>query len=101
MVGFHCGAWGAGIYGFADRFARGVFSPETIKILTGAFDDAWASVLSSDAPWAHPEYTEAGRTIIAKHIIAAANAGQTNRKALADGALLHLSRKPMSRVPAD
>ena len=84
--------------GFIDRLARGVFSPEAISVLTGAFDDAWANVAASDAPWAQPEYAEAGRTIIAKHIIADAKAGQTDRRALADGALLHLSRQKLSRT---
>jgi hypothetical protein len=50
--------------------------------------------VSSNAPWAQPDYTEAGRTIIAKYIIAAAK----DDRVLTDGALLHLSRQKLSRT---
>jgi hypothetical protein len=39
----------------------------------------------------------AGRTIIAKHIIATAKAGNLNRQSLADGALLYLAKQKLHR----
>ena len=41
----------------------------------------------------------AGRTIIAKHIIATAKAGNLNRQSLADGALLYLAKQKLQRNP--
>jgi hypothetical protein len=89
------------MHGFVDRFAQGAFTLETTNVLTGAFDKAWAEVVSSQAPWAQPDYTEAGRTILAKHIIAAAKAGETDGGALMEGALLHLSRQKLTRTPPE
>jgi hypothetical protein len=40
----------------------------------------------------------AGRTIIAKHIIATAKAGNLNRQSLADGALLYLAKQKLHRI---
>ena len=95
---FVCRGWGEIMHGFVNEFAEGVFTPETIEVLTAAFDEAWRKVTSSNAPWAQPDYTKAARTIIARHIIAAAKFGETDRQALADGALLHLSRQKLSRA---
>jgi hypothetical protein len=89
------------MHGFVDSFAPSVLRPETIKILTSAFDEAWAEITSSNAPWAQPDYAQAGRTILARHIIAAAKAGETDRRALMDGALLHLSRQKLTRTPPE
>jgi hypothetical protein len=41
----------------------------------------------------------AGRTIIAKHIIATAKAGNLNRQSLADGALLYLAKQKLHGKP--
>ena len=89
------------MHGFLDRFARDVFTPATVQILTAAFDDAWNEVTSSNAPWARPEYAETARTILAKYIIAAARDGIDDRRALMDGALMYLSRQKLSRMPPD
>jgi hypothetical protein len=85
--------------GFIRQYANGVFEPEAVRILTDAFDDAWAKVQASNAPFADDDYALAGRTIIAKHIISAARAGQLDRRRLAEGALLYLSRQKLSRTP--
>jgi hypothetical protein len=85
--------------GFIKRFAEGTFHPEEVKILTDAFDDAWARLHASRAPFAEADYVPAAREILAKHIIGAAKAGQLDRRHLSDGALLHLSRQKLSRKP--
>ena len=87
--------------GLDQRFAGGAFTPEEVKVLIAAFDAAWTKIMASNAPWAEPDYWEAGRTILAKQIIAAAKAGETNPQALTGDALLHLSRQKLSRAPPD
>jgi hypothetical protein len=89
------------VHGFLRQFADGVFEPEAVKILTDAFDDAWADVQASKAPWATEEYALAARTIIANHIVAAAKAGNLNRASLVDSALIHLTRQKLHRKPPD
>jgi hypothetical protein len=53
------------MHGFLKQLADGIFDPDAVKVLTGAFDDAWASVQASKAPWATDDYALAARTIIA------------------------------------
>jgi len=81
------------------QYADGEFDPETIRILTQAFDDAWQSVQLSNTPYVAEEYTEAGRIILAKHIITAVKAGERNHRRLADSALLYLSQQKLRRGP--
>jgi hypothetical protein len=87
------------MHGFVNKFAEGVFDPETVQILTGAFDEAWARVQTSNAPYAAGDYVLAGRTIVAKYIIDAATQGELDRRRLADGATLHLARQRLSKTP--
>jgi hypothetical protein len=84
------------MHGFIKRFANGVFYPEEIEILTAAFDDAWASLQASGAPFAEKDYAPLAREILAKHIIMAAQRGERNCRKLTDDALLHLSRQTLS-----
>jgi hypothetical protein len=55
------------MHGFIARHAPGVFDPETVKILTAAFDKACEQLRSSNAPFAADDYAEAARTILARH----------------------------------
>ena len=77
------------------RFADGVFFPEEVQILVAAFDDAWAKLQSSHAPFAE---APAAQEILAKHIIMAAQRGERNPRQLTDDALLHLSRQRLSEA---
>ena len=43
----------------------------------------------------------AGRTILARHIIAAAKAGDRDPRLLADSALLYLAQQKVSRTPPE
>src|SRR5262249_26434833 len=81
------------MYSFIKRFANGVFFPEEVQILIAAFDDAWAKLQSSRAPFAEEAYAPAAREILAKHIIMAAQRGERNPRRLTDDALLYLSRQ--------
>ena len=45
------------------------FDPETVSILSNAFDDAWERIKLSGSHFAKPAYANAMREVIAKHII--------------------------------
>jgi hypothetical protein len=49
------------MHGFIKRFANGVFYPEEVDILTAAFDDAWAKLQASRAPFAEEAYASAAQ----------------------------------------
>lgn len=92
---------GMAVRGFIEQYASGVFDPVTLSILQGAFEDAWRRVQTSNAPYGTEEYALAGRTILARHIIANAKAGERDPRYLADSALLYLSQQKVSRTPPD
>jgi hypothetical protein len=75
-----------------------VFDPETLRILTAAFDAAWASIEASGTPFSTANYGEAAREIIGKHIIKAAKSGQRDQQQLRDGALLQLARSDLHKA---
>jgi hypothetical protein len=77
--------------------AEAVFDPETLRILTAAFDTAWASVEASGAPFSEAKYAERAREIIGKHIVQAAKNGERDQQQLCDGALLQLTRSDLKR----
>jgi hypothetical protein len=76
------------MHGFIKRLANGVFYPEEVDILTAAFDDAWAKLQASRAPFAEEAYASAAREILAKQIIMAAKRGERNIRYLSQGTLL-------------
>jgi hypothetical protein len=76
------------MHGFIKRFANGVFYPEEVAILTAAFDDAWAMLQATQAPFAEQAYAAAAREILAKQIIMAAQRGERNPKRLTQDALV-------------
>jgi hypothetical protein len=84
---------------FIKRYADGVFDPAIISTLEDAFEDAWRRVEASKAPYGSEEYALAGRTIIAKHVVRSAKAGERDARRLADSALLYLSSQKLSRTP--
>ncbi len=77
------------------------FAPEDVEILTDAFDDAWARLQASRAPYAEPDFADVARTHLATHIISAARRGNLDRRQLAEDALLYLTRQKLSRHPPD
>jgi len=78
--------------GFIKRFADEVFYPEEVAILTAAFEDAWAKLQASRAPFVD---TSAAREILAKQIIMAAQRGERNPKHLAQDGLLPFSQQKL------
>src|SRR5262249_26159662 len=87
------------VRGFLKQFAPNVFHPDEISVLEDALDDAWRRVEYSKAPWSFAEYSNAGRTILAKYIIKQAKAGERDARWLADSAILYLSKQKLSRTP--
>jgi len=70
----------------------GVFDPDDIRILVGAFDKAWEAVQASGEVFDSKARVETARAILAKHIIAAAKDGERDEGRLHDGALVALAQ---------
>jgi hypothetical protein len=67
------------------------FDPDEVQILLAAFDKAWEAVQASGVRYPEAK-AEQVRTILSKHIIAAAMDGERDLGRLRDGALLALAR---------
>jgi hypothetical protein len=70
----------------------GVFDPDDIRILVGAFDKAWEAVQASGEVFDSKARVDTARAILAKHIIAAAKDGEREEGRLRDGALVALAQ---------
>src|SRR5467141_4700781 len=70
----------------------GVFDPDDIRILVGAFDKAWEAVQASGEVFDSKARVDTARAILAKHIIAAAKDGERDEGRLRDGALVALAQ---------
>jgi len=70
----------------------GVFDPDDIRILVGAFDKAWEAVQASGEVFDSKARVDTARAILAKHIIAAAKDGERDEGRLRDGALAALAQ---------
>ena len=77
--------------------SEAVFDPETLRVLTAAFDAAWASIEPNGTPFSDAKYAETAREIIGKHIVQAAKNGERDQQQLCDGALLELARSDLKR----
>ena len=87
---------------FIKAFEAGAaFDPDTVHILIGAFDDAWASLLNSGAPFAAENHSETARDILAKHIIEASKKGERDQHKLSEDALLQLARPNLKKPLRD
>ena len=75
-----------------DKYAGGVFSPDDVRILVAAFDDAWRAVLASGIAFESERESKAVRDTLAKHIIEQARYGERDRRRLRDGALLQYAQ---------
>jgi hypothetical protein len=66
-----------------------VFDPETVKIVSVAFDDAWKKIQQSGSEFARPAY--AMREEIAKHVIDMAGRGEMDQRRLSEDAIEFLA----------
>jgi hypothetical protein len=67
------------------------FDPETIDILSSAFEDAWRRIEASNNPFARPGYANAAREVVARHIIDMAQRGELDPTKLSDSAIEFLA----------
>ena len=72
------------------RVTVGAFDPETIRLLTTVFEDAWRSLVGEGI--ALGPHTDAVRDALARSILDAAVGGERDARRLRDGALAHLAR---------
>ena len=70
----------------------GVFDPDDIRILVGAFDKAWEAVQASGEVFDSKARVDTARAILAKHVIAAAKDGERDEGRLRDDALVALAQ---------
>jgi hypothetical protein len=76
-----------------EKYTRdAAFDPETVRILTAAFDEVWHTVASSGKGFASERHVKAVREILALRIIEMAQLGERNQRRLTGDALLYLTR---------
>jgi tryptophan synthase beta subunit len=83
--------------GLFEKFG-GAFTPEAVKILAEAFDEAWTRLQAKDSPSVRPEYAEAARNHLAKSVITGARRGECNREILVEDALFYISCQKSGRI---
>lgn len=72
------------------------FDPETISILSSAFESAWHRIEASNSGFARPAYADAMREVVARHIIDMAQCGQLEPIKLSDSAVEFFSCELLS-----
>jgi hypothetical protein len=63
------------------------FDPETLSLLSGAFENAWQRVQASGNQLARPGYANVMREVMAKHILNLAQHGERDEAELSDSAV--------------
>ena len=66
------------------------FDPETIEILSAAFENAWHRI-AVNSGFGRPVYADAMREVVAKHIIERAHLGEREPIRLSDSAVAFLA----------
>jgi hypothetical protein len=75
----------------ASLLARSSFDPDTVKILTSAFEAAWQSIRNSDKTLSTGSNPVAIREFLAKRIIETGQQGERDQDLLVADALAHLA----------
>jgi hypothetical protein len=68
-----------------------IFDPDSVRILSGALDDAWQSLHDAGTTLYRDSEVERTRRILARCIIEVAKLGERDRHRLRDAALAHLA----------
>ena len=84
-----------------DKYAGGVFSPDDVRILVAAFDDACRALLARGATFESDRESKAVRDALAKYIIEQARYGERDRRRLRDGALLQYAQSKLKNEPRE
>ena len=74
---------------------EGIFDPETVPLMTAAFDDAWQLIQDSAVTFESDAQAEEARLTLAKYIIEAVKQGERNQLRLRDDALAHYAMSIM------
>ena len=69
------------------------FDPDTVALLSSAFDTAWDTIKKSDSPLAAHGHAASTRELLAKRVIATARKGERDKQRLVDDALAHLAAR--------
>jgi len=67
------------------------FEFDTTRLLTNAFDEAWAKIIASRSPLANGGNAADARTLLAIWIIDKTKAGEHDAKRLVEGALEYMA----------
>jgi hypothetical protein len=73
------------------------FGPESLRILTAAFEDAWQALQNAGTSIHVDGHAEHTREILARCIIEMAKLGERDRNKLRDAALAHLAEADIRR----
>jgi hypothetical protein len=68
-----------------------IFDPESVALLSAAFDEAWHILCQSGSECARPAYARAMREVVARRIIEMRQRGIMNQRELVDGAVQFLA----------
>jgi hypothetical protein len=68
-------------------FSNASFDPETVDLLSHAFEDAWQKIQISGFRLGRPAYAYASREIMAKHVVSLAQYGERDSIVLSDSAV--------------
>jgi hypothetical protein len=71
--------------------AKSSFDPDTVQIMTSAFEAAWKALQQSDATLSAGGNAVAAREFLAKRIIEMGQQGERNQERLVADALAHLA----------
>jgi hypothetical protein len=66
--------------------SNGAFDPETVNLLSDAFEQAWRKVQTSGNRLARPAYANMMREVMAKHIFNLAKHGERDESKLSNSA---------------
>jgi hypothetical protein len=82
---------------FPSRASASAFDPESIQILSDAFEDAWQSLHTSGTTLHLGGQEEQTSEMLARYIIELAKLGETDPHRLRDAALAHLAEANIRR----
>jgi hypothetical protein len=66
--------------------SAGAFDPETVTLLSDAFEQAWRKTQTSDFRFARPAYTDLMRAVMVKHLLNLADHGERDQIKLSNSA---------------
>ncbi len=83
---------------FPSHLDASAFDPESLRILTDAFENAWQALQTAGTTFHFDGHAEQTRDILARCIIEMAKLGERDRDKLRDAALAHLAEANIRKV---